>query len=261
MPWCSSAPAAISPTRRSSRRSTPWCGAASSTCRSSAWRNPAGRSTSSKRMRAMRLRRMDGFDEPVFDAPARPAALRRRRLPRRRDLRAAARGAGRRASGRCYYLAIPPSMFPAVVEGLGRCGCAQGRARRGREAVRPRPRVRAGARPDAAPRLPRDGDLPHRPLPRQGAGAEPALLPLRQRVPRADLEPQLRRERADHDGREVRRRGPRHASTTRSARSATSSRTTSCRSSPCLAMECPVGDGERLRPRREGARCSAPSGR
>ena len=52
-------------------------------------------------------------------------------------------------------------------------------------------------------------DLPHRPLPRQGAGAEPALLPLREHVPRADLEPQLRRERADHDGGELRRRGPR----------------------------------------------------
>ena len=34
-------------------------------------------------------------------------------------------------------------------------------------------------------------------------------LPLRQLVPRADLEPRLRRERADHDGRELRRAGPR----------------------------------------------------
>ena len=39
--------------------------------------------------------------------------------------------------------------------------------------------------------------------------AEPPVLPLRQRVPRADLEPQLRRQRADHDGRGVRRPGPR----------------------------------------------------
>ena len=50
--------------------------------------------------------------------------------------------------------------------------------------------------------LPRVVGLPHRPLPRQGGGPEPAVLPLRQHVPRADLEPQLRRERADHDGRE-----------------------------------------------------------
>ena len=41
------------------------------------------------------------------------------------------------------------------------------------------------------------------------AGAEPALLPLRQLVPGADLEPPARRERADHDGGELRRPGPR----------------------------------------------------
>ena len=52
-------------------------------------------------------------------------------------------------------------------------------------------------------------DLPHRPLPRQDAGAEPALLPLRQLVSGADLEPPLRRQRADHDGRELRRAGAR----------------------------------------------------
>ncbi len=57
--------------------------------------------------------------------------------------------------------------------------------------------------------FPEESHLPHRPLPRQGGGAEHPLLPLRQRVPRADLEPQLRRERADHDGRELRRQGAR----------------------------------------------------
>ena len=44
-------------------------------------------------------------------------------------------------------------------------------------------------------------------------GKEPVqnllVLPLRQLVARADLEPQLRRQRADHDGGELRRRGPR----------------------------------------------------
>ena len=52
-------------------------------------------------------------------------------------------------------------------------------------------------------------DLPHRPLPGQAAGAQHALLPLRQRVPGAVLEPQPRRERADHHGGELRRPGPR----------------------------------------------------
>ncbi len=49
--------------------------------------------------------------------------------------------------------------------------------------------------------------LPHRPLSRQGGGREPPVLPLREYVPRAHLESQLRRLRADHDGRGVRRPG------------------------------------------------------
>ena len=52
-------------------------------------------------------------------------------------------------------------------------------------------------------------DLPHRPLPGQGDGPEHPGLPLRQRHLRADLEPPLRRPRADHRGRDRRRRGPR----------------------------------------------------
>ena len=101
-------------------------------------------------------------------------------------------------------------------------GCARGRARRGREAVRPRPGL--GARAQRAPctrvfaesaifRI--DHYLGKEPV------AEPALLPLRQLVPRADLEPQLRRERADHDGRELRRGRAAAGSTRRPAPSAT----------------------------------------
>ena len=65
---------------------------------------------------------------------------------------------------------------------------------------------RAGAQPRGAGGLRGDPDLPHRPLPRQGDGAEPAGVSLRQRDVRADLEPQLRRSRADHGGRGHRRR-------------------------------------------------------
>ena len=68
-------------------------------------------------------------------------------------------------------------------------------------------------------------------------------------------------QRADHDGRALRRRGPRHASTRRPARSATSSRTTCCRSSRCLAMDAPVGQRRRGDPRREGARAARRSRR
>ncbi len=114
---------------------------------------------------------------------------------------------GRRAPG-----ALPRDSAEHVRgrrRGPGAVAVRARRARGRREAVRPRPRVGAGAERDAAPRLRRARDLPHRSLPRQGAGAEPPALPLRQHVPRADLEPQLRRERADHDGRELRRRGAR----------------------------------------------------
>ena len=44
-----------------------------------------------------------------------------------------------------FYLEIPPALFGMVVERPGRRGADRARARRGREAVRPRPRVGAGA--------------------------------------------------------------------------------------------------------------------
>src|SRR5690606_41871262 len=55
----------------------------------------------------------------------------------------------------------------------------------------------------------RAAHLPHRSFPRQGAGAEPDLLPLREPLPRADLEPPARRERTADDGGVFRRRGSR----------------------------------------------------
>ena len=51
--------------------------------------------------------------------------------------------------------------------------------------------------------------LPDRPLPREDGPRGDPLPPLRERDARAALEPQLRRERPDHDGRELRRRGSR----------------------------------------------------
>ena len=97
----------------------------------------------------------------------------------------------------------------------------------------------------AARVLPRAGDLPHRPLPGQGAGAEPALLPLRQLLPRADLEPQLRRPRADHHGRDVRRAGPRQV--LRGGR-----RDPRRGAEPPAADREPAGDGGAGRPRHRG---------
>ena len=110
----------------------------------------------------------------------------------------------------CHYLAIPPSLFETVAEAPRRSRASADGAR----IVVEKPfghdlRQRRGAERHDPPVLPRGPGLPHRPLPRQGAGAEPALHPLRQHVPRADLEPQLRRQRADHDGRGLRRGRPR----------------------------------------------------
>ena len=155
----------------------------------------------------------------------------------RRDRRARRPGHLRRASPRgCPTSAatspIPPT-FERVAEGdrrraapgllpgdpavavrrrrrrLAEAGLTDERARRRREAVRPRPRVGARAR-RRAPRVHRRVPaLPDRPLPRQDGPPGVPLPAVREHDARAGLEPQPRRERADHDGRELRRRGPR----------------------------------------------------
>ena len=125
-----------------------------------------------------------------------------------------------------FYLEIPPFLFGKVVGGLAGAGLTEERPDRRREAVRPRPRVRARPR-RGAPRIRRRvADLPHRPLPREDGAPGDPLPALRECDPRATLEPQLRRERCR--SRWPRASGCRRAatSTTRSARSATSSSTT-----------------------------------
>ena len=88
---------------------------------------------------------------------------------------------------------------------------------------------RAERAPAAA--LRRGRDLPDRPLPRQGDRPEHAGAAVRERHLRADLEPPVHRPRPDHGRRVDRHRGPCRRSTSRRARSATSSRTTCCSSS------------------------------
>ena len=105
--------------------------------------------------------------------------------------------------------------------------------------------VGPGAQPGAPLGVPRAGHLPHRPLPRQGGDPEHPLLPVRQLVPRADLEPQLHAPGADHHGRGLRRAGPRASSTRRSARCATSSRTTCSRPSGCSRWSRPSAPASR----------------
>ena len=71
------------------------------------------------------------------------------------------------------------------------------RARHRREAVRPRSRISAIALNRVARRVfPEDSIFRIDHYPRQGSDHEHPLFPLRQFVPRADLEPQLHRQRA-----------------------------------------------------------------
>ena len=148
--WSSSASPAISPSSRSSRRSTRWCGAAISTCRSSAWPGPGRASTScapgrKRSIEATRRARPGGVREAVG-----AAALRRRRLRGRGDLR-------RSCAGRWAARRGPPTTWRfrracsrPWSSGLAGAGMRRRRARGRREAVRPRPRLGRGAQRHAA---------------------------------------------------------------------------------------------------------------
>ena len=103
---------------------------------------------------------------------------------------------------------------PAVPLRPGRQGARRGgpdedRARRRREAVRARPRLcaRAGRRAPPVPR--RVAALPDRPLPREDGARRDPLPAVRELDARAALDQELPRVRSDHDGRGLRRRGPR----------------------------------------------------
>ena len=149
------------------------------------------------------------IDETVFDRFADAALVRRRRLRRRRDLRA---GRARRSRAPKTPGLLPRD--PAVPLRPGRQGARRGRAdedrpRRRREAVRARPDVGARARGRAAPVHRRVAALPDRPLPREDGARGDPLPAVRELDARADLEPELRRVRPDHDGRGLRGRGPR----------------------------------------------------
>ena len=136
------------------------------------------------------------------------APLRRRRLSRRRHLRDAACAARRRGAADSLSgdSAQPVRRGGRTVGAVGlRQGCAGDRG----EAVRAGSGFGAGAQPRAAHGVRRSVGVSHRPLSRQGSGAEPGGVPLRQHVSGADLEPQLRRERAGHHGGEFRRAGAR----------------------------------------------------
>ena len=80
------------------------------------------------------------------------------------------------------------------------------RPRRRGEAVRARSPVRASAAGRAHGAPARGAAVPDRPLPGQARAGRDPLPAVRERDLRADLEPQLRLLRGDHDGRGLRRR-------------------------------------------------------
>ena len=161
-----------------------------------------------------------------------------------------------------HYLAIPPE---PVRDGRRRAGAVRLRATaraswsRSRSAATSRRRTALNATLHDV--FAESSDLPHRPLPRQGGGAEPAVLPLRERLPRADLEPQLRRERADHDGRGLRRRGARAVLRGGGRDPRRRSRTTCCRWSGCSPWSRRSPADAEADPRRAGEGASGRSGR
>ena len=156
--------------------------------------------------------------------------LRARRLPRSCFLRAPRRSiAGGRGGAAAVLPGRPAGALRRRHHRPREPAAPRGCPRRGGEALRARPELGPGAQPDPPPRLPGDRRLPHRSLPRQGVGREPARVPVRQLDARADLEPALHLQRADHDGRGVRTWRSGAGSTRRWARCATSCRTTSSR--------------------------------
>jgi glucose-6-phosphate 1-dehydrogenase len=98
-----------------------------------------------------------------------------------------------------HYLAIPPSLFATVAEGLAKQG-AGANARlvvekpfgRDRESARQLDRILNRFFPE--------DNIPDRSLSRQGAGAEHSLYPICECDVRTDLEPHLHQQYSDHHG-------------------------------------------------------------
>ena len=231
--WCSSAPPATSPTRRSSRRCTRWSrrgtldvpvigvaavGLERATSCASARRESARPSTAAStrprsRSSAALLRYVDGDY-------ARPGDLRRgcARRSATRSIRSTT-WRSRRACSRPWSRGWRSRAAPT----------ARGSSSRSRSAAISRRRASSTRTLHTVFR--RASDLPHRPLPRQGGGAEPprtSASPTRSssRSGTATTSSSVQITMAETFG----VAGPRRASTTRPARSATWCRTTCCRS-------------------------------
>ena len=164
------------------------------------------------------------------------------------------------ASRPIHYLAIPPSMFASVVQGLAKSGCADNA-----RVIVEKPFGR-----DLATAQALDATL-HEVFPEEsifridhylGKEAVQNLLYFRfaNTFPRADLEPRVRQGRADHHGRVVRRAGPRRL--LRGSRRDPRRRSESSAAGDLAAGHGPAGGPRaRRRGRRRNCGCFARCGR
>ena len=124
----------------------------------------------------------------------------------RTALTAAAGTAELRARRRASAAALPLGAAGRIRRGGGdtrRSGARTALARRRREAVRYRSRVRARVERPPPQCVRRVADLSHRPLPRQGDGPEHPGAPVRERHLRDALEPEPHRARPDRRPRDA----------------------------------------------------------
>jgi glucose-6-phosphate 1-dehydrogenase len=107
------------------------------------------------------------------------------------------------AGNRVYYLATPPRLFGPVAISLGKAGLSEPAGDGFVRAVVEKPfgwdeASARGLYAELSSAFFGGADLPDRPPPRQGDGAEPARPAVRQLDLRADREPDLGGQRADH---------------------------------------------------------------
>ena len=111
---------------------------------------------------------------------------------------------------RAFYLATGPDLFaPSPSASARKAWSRRARASSSRSRSARTAHSADGDQRRARRGLHRAEHLPHRPLSRQGDGAEPDGAALRQRAVRAAVEHRAYRPRADHGGRDARRRGAR----------------------------------------------------
>ena len=175
-----------------------------------AWRATTGPSSSCASARAASIEGCgETIDEDGLRALRRAPVLRDRGLHRRGHLRAR-RGRDRRRAEPGLLPgdpAVPVRAGDQAAHGRGAAPTARAWSSRSPSATTS-PR-RARSRRKSTSTIDESPALPDRPLPRQDGHRRAALPALRQHDDRADLEPQPHRLRADHDGRGLRRRGPR----------------------------------------------------